>query len=267
MPTVAIDDTRLYYDERGSGPPILLINGTGGNTDTLAPISQRLAASYRVISYDRRGFARSEAPLPTKKDYLRRHADDAAALLQELGAPRAIVFGWSMGAVVALALATRHPDAVSRLVLYEPPLHAKKHMGLRVARALGGAIVLGKLGRHRRGAARFYRFALGYENGGSAYDELDPAVRESVLASSRAVIAELVAGTGEELTREALVKIRCPIGIIVGTRSGAFLQDAAARLAKIFPAARTVRVPDGDHAMPVRQPDALVRATEDLLAT
>jgi pimeloyl-ACP methyl ester carboxylesterase len=267
MPTVPIDDTRLYYEERGSGSPVLLIHGTGGHTGTFNAVSQRLASSHRVISYDRRGFTRSEAPPPAKKAYLRRHADDAALLLRELGAPRATVVGWSMGAVVALALAVHHPDAVSQLVLYEPPLHAKKHMGLRVARALGGAILLGKLGRHRRGAARFYRFALGYKKGGNAFDELDPEVRESVLANSRTTIAELEAGTGEELSRDELARIKCPVGIIVGDRSASFLQAAAARSAEIFPRARTVRVPDGDHVMNVRQPEAFARAIQELTAT
>lgn len=266
MPTVAVEGTRFHYEECGSGRPLLLIPGTGGGADMFTDVAARLASSYRVISYDRRGFARTAAPPPKSRGYLRRHADDAAGLLRELGAPNAIVAGWSMGGVVALALAVHHPEAVSRLVLYEPPLHAKKHMGVRVAAALGGALALGKMGMHRRGAKRFFRFALSYDKRGTAFDELAPAVRESALADARAVIAELKAGTGEELSLADLAAIRCPVGLIAGARSARFLAAAVDRCAEIFPKARVIRVPNGDHVMSIRQPERLAKAIADLVA-
>ena len=265
MPTVPVEGTRLYYEERGSGAPLLLIHGPGGHLGMFAGVAERLASSYRVITYDRRGFGRSEAPSPPRKDHLRRHADDAAALLREIGAPRATVVGWSMGGVVACALAVHHGDAASRIVLYEAPLHAKEHMGVRLASAIGGALALDKLGMHRRGAKRFLRFALGYNNGGNAFDELEPKMRESILANAASIMAELEAGTGEELSLGDLEKIRCPVGIVVGTRSARFLIAAADRCAAIFPSARIVRMQSGDHVMNVRQPAVLVRAIEDAL--
>lgn len=265
MPTVAVDDTRLFYDDRGKGAPILLIHGTGGSTNTLGDVAQRLAESHRVVSYDRRGFGRSEAPAPKPKDYLRRHVDDAATLLRELGAPNATVFGWSMGGVVALGLAARHPSAVSRLVVYEPPLHAKKNMTVSLARALGGAVMLTKMGRYERAAARFFRFTLAYDTGGNAFDELDAPTRKLLLASARSVMAEVDAGTGEELSRDEISRIRCPVGIIVGTRSAKFLQSAADRLAQYHPAARTHRLFGGDHVMSLRKPDVLVSAIRALM--
>lgn len=264
MPTVAVEGTRFFYEERGSGPPLLLIHGTGGNTGMFADVAAQLASSYRVISYDRRGFTRTEAPLPGAKGYLRRQSDDAAGLLRELGAPNATVVGWSMGGVVALALAVQHPGSVSRLVLYEPPLHAKKHMGVRVASALGGAVGLAKMGLHQRAAKRFFRFALAYNKGGNAFDELAPAMRESALANARAVIAELKAGSGEDLSREELAAITCPVGLIVGARSARFLIDATDRCAAMFPSAKLIRVQDGDHVMNIRQPDVLARAIRSL---
>jgi pimeloyl-ACP methyl ester carboxylesterase len=266
MPTVGIEGLRVYYEEQGSGSPLLLIHGTGGNTGAMAALADRLSSTHRVITYDRRGFARTVAPPPKRKDYLRRHADDAALLLRELGAPRAVVFGWSMGAVIALALAVHHPDAVSQLVLQEPPLHAKRHGGVRLASAVGGAVALGKVGMARRGAKRFARFALSYGGErGTAFDEIDPATRESILVDASAILAELRAGTGEELSRENLAKVRCPVGFIVGGRSAKFLIEATDRCAQLFPVARTIRVPTGDHVMALRQPDALARAIRDSL--
>lgn len=266
MPTVAIEGHRFYYEEQGSGTPLLLVHETGGHTGMFKGVMALLASSHRVITYDRRGHTQSKAPLPSSKDYLRRSADDAAILLRELGAPRAIVAGWGMGGVVALALAVHHHDAVSHVILYETPLHAKKHLGVRTAGAVGGALGLGKVGLHRRAAKRFLHYSLGHNAGGSAFDDLEADVRESLLANARTVLAEVQAGSGEELSRGDLAKIRCPVGIIVGSRSARFLLEAAERCAKTFPAARVVRVNGGDHVMSVRQPDLLASAIRELLS-
>lgn len=266
MPTVAIEGHRFYYEEQGSGTPLLLVHGAGGHTGTFKELLPRLASSHRVITYDRRGYAQSQAPLPSKKEYLRRSASDAAALLRELGAPRAIVVGWSMGGVIALALAVHHPEAVSRVILYEAPLHAKKHIGVRMTGAMGASLGLGKLGLQRRGAKRFLRYALGHADGGSAFDELDEAMRESMLANAATVLAEGEAGAGEELSRSQLAGLKVPVDQVVGTRSARFLMEAAERTAKLLPGSRTVRVPGGDHVMNIRQPDLLAAAIRDLLA-
>jgi pimeloyl-ACP methyl ester carboxylesterase len=267
MPTVAIEGHRFYYEEQGSGTPLLLIHAAGGDTGMFRGVVARLATSHRVITYDRRGYTQSRAvPLPSSKEYLRRSAADAAALLREIGAPRAVVMGWSMGGVIALALAVHHPDDVSRVILYEPLLHARKHLGIRMTRVAGGALGLGKVGLHRRGAKRFLRYLFGYNAGGNAFDELEEPVRESLLANARTLLAEAEAGSGEELSERDFAKIRGPLGLIVGSKSARFLQQAVDRCAKIFPAARVIRVTGGDHVMSVRQPDLLVGAIRELLS-
>lgn len=267
MPTVAVEGHRFYYEEQGSGAPLLLIHETGGHTAMLEPLAARLGSSFRTITYDRRGFGRSEAPLPTSTAYLRRQADDAAVLLRELGAPRAIVTGWGMGGIIALALAIHHPGIVSRAILYNPSLHAKKHLGLRLASALAGATALGKVRMHRRGAKRFFRFAFGYgafHKIGNAFDELDPRVRDGMLAHAPTVLAELEAGTGEELSAADLSRIGVPVGIALGARSARYLLAATERCAAIFPSSKIHRVADGDHTMSLRQPDRLAGAIREL---
>jgi len=74
----------------GSGPPLLLVHGTGSYADLWSPVLDGLARAYRVIAYDRRGFARSSS---TPGGGLAEHARDAAALLNALGASPATVVG------------------------------------------------------------------------------------------------------------------------------------------------------------------------------
>jgi pimeloyl-ACP methyl ester carboxylesterase len=74
----------LYREERGSGDPILLIHGNGANTRIWGGSVDDLAATHRVIAYDRRGFGCSPGPLARS---MRDHVVDAASLLRSLRSP------------------------------------------------------------------------------------------------------------------------------------------------------------------------------------
>ena len=267
MPTVAIDGHRFNYDEVGSGPPILLVHGTATFARSLSPVADRLASSHRVIMYDRRGFLETKAPLPEGNDYVRRSAADAAALLREIGAPRATVFGWGLGGIIALALAVDHPSAVSRILAFEAPLHARDHLGIRMTGSAAASLGLGKVGLHKRGAQRVLRRLFGYEDGGNAFDELDAKVRDQMLASSRLILTEMdLAGGGEQLTRGDLGTIRVPVSVLTGTRSAKFLRQAAERTRDLLPGATVVRLSGGDHGMPIRQPDRIASAIRETMS-
>src|SRR4051794_18504846 len=115
MPHVTANGTKLYWEEHGSGDPILLIMGLGASLeawDRLAPI---LATRYRTILFDNRGVGRSDVPPGPYS--LETMADDAAAVLDAAGVKSAHVIGISMGGMIAQELALRHPSRVRRLIL------------------------------------------------------------------------------------------------------------------------------------------------------
>src|SRR5688500_4925680 len=85
MSEIRVDDVSLYYEEHGSGEPILCIHGTGSSTTLWRGPAGVLATRGRAIVYDRRGFGESERPEPLVSN-VRLHADDAAALLDALDA-------------------------------------------------------------------------------------------------------------------------------------------------------------------------------------
>ena len=115
MPTVRVNGIDLYYEEHGSGEPLLLIMGWGGNAATWKPQIHGLAERFRVIAFDNRGAGRTSAP---EEPYsIAKMADDAARLLEALDVPRAHVFGVSMGGMIAQELALAHPEKVGALVL------------------------------------------------------------------------------------------------------------------------------------------------------
>lgn len=110
---------RIFYDESGTGPPLLLIPGQGGyRRGCLIWLAAALAPHYRVVAMDNRDAGESE---PETEYYgLEDMAGDAAALLDVLGIDRTHVLGHSMGAAIALEMTLDHPTRVDRLVLVSP---------------------------------------------------------------------------------------------------------------------------------------------------
>jgi pimeloyl-ACP methyl ester carboxylesterase len=106
----------VAYREIGTGPPLLLITGYGGTMEDWPPSFVDVLAQHdRVITFDNAGVGKSDqVPGPLTIDAM---ADQTSALLDTLGLGRTGVLGWSMGSMIAQALAIRHPNQVRRLIL------------------------------------------------------------------------------------------------------------------------------------------------------
>ena len=122
MSRLKVDGAEMNYEVAGEGPLLVVIPGAQGSLEVYQGLSAHLRSKYQVLSYDRRGFGQSR--LEGEQDYDRRldtDADDVTALIAHVGGAPAIVFGSSSGAIVALRMLTRHPEAVRLLVAHEPP--------------------------------------------------------------------------------------------------------------------------------------------------
>ncbi|WP_253905890.1 alpha/beta fold hydrolase, partial [Arthrobacter sp. H5] len=114
--TVAVDGARLSWTVEGAGEPLLLIAGQATGLAGWDPVIPELSKTFRVIRFDHRGIAAStEGDLGRYST--RAFAEDAATVLDAAGAPKAHVYGHSMGGRVAQWLAIDHADRVATLVL------------------------------------------------------------------------------------------------------------------------------------------------------
>lgn len=116
MAFVQVGDLKMFYDSRGSGDPLLMIYGLGGNATNWSPrLLERLSRDFRVITFDNRGAGRTDKPdVPYSIEML---ADDTAGLLHALEVRRAHVLGISMGGMIAQELVLRHPAIAQTLTL------------------------------------------------------------------------------------------------------------------------------------------------------
>lgn len=257
-----MDAPVLHVEARGSGPVLLLAHGLGGSARNFRPQVRALADAFRVVTFDLRGHARSEAPADAGAYTLEALARDLGRVLDDQGVARAAVGGLSLGAAAALAFARTRPERVRGLVLASYP--ARGGFG-RVARAFADAI-------EREGlAAAGARYVWGEDSG------LDPVaaglVRQGFLEHPPAAIAHLLRGVVAELPDPArlaprLADLRVPTLLVAGALDAASV-GASRTLAAALPDARLEVIPDAGHVVNLAAPaafDAALRAFLETLA-
>lgn len=124
MPELTVPGAVLHYEQFGEGKPLLLfIPGADGRGSVFHPTAEILSTFFTVICWDRRGYSKSV--LVGSQEFSQRlqtDADDAAKLIDRLSPDgKAVVYGTSSGAIVALKLLASHPSCLHKLIAHEPP--------------------------------------------------------------------------------------------------------------------------------------------------
>ncbi len=114
-----VNGISLYYEEHGSGQPLVLLHGGLAAGSTYAPILPELARGRRVVLVDLQAHGHTaDADRPLRYETM---ADDIAGLVGHLGLEQADVMGYSLGGATALRTAIQHPELVRRLVIVAVP--------------------------------------------------------------------------------------------------------------------------------------------------
>lgn len=108
-------DIQLFYEELGSGEPMLLLHGNGEEHGYFQHQIEHFSKSHRVIAIDTRGHGKS--PMGEKEFSIKQFAQDLDDFMVEMGLEKAIILGFSDGANIAMEFALAHRDKVSKLIL------------------------------------------------------------------------------------------------------------------------------------------------------
>jgi pimeloyl-ACP methyl ester carboxylesterase len=255
----AVSGTRLYYEVRGQGQPVVLIHG--GNLDCrmwedqLQPFAER----FKVVRYDVRGFGKSDRPTEPYSD-----VDDLYNLLDHLGIETAHVVGVSMGGTIAIDFALRHPERLDRLVVVGSGLSGYKWPAdcnlrqwsiIEAARDLGPSVAV-------------ERWLQGPGNAAAMEDvQLAARLQRMATANAHAFLANpLLPRPIKPPAVERLDEIASPMLIVVGERDEPAIHAIADLLAEQVPGAQKAIIPAAGRWPNMEQPAEFNRLVLDFLA-
>jgi pimeloyl-ACP methyl ester carboxylesterase len=249
MPKLDRDGVKIYYEVHGSGPPLILTHGYSSTSTMWNGQIEALSKQHQLILWDMRGHGQSDYPGDPAAYSEALTVADIAALLDEVGAARAIVGGLSLGGYMSLAFYRAHPERVSALLIIDTGPGFKKEEAREVWNE-----------RARATADRFDREGL---------DVLKSASRERSTVSHRDASGLARAARGMLTQRDAKVievlpEIKVPSLVVVGADDTPFLAASDYMAAKI-PGARKAVIPAAGHAVNIDQPEAFIEAVVPFL--
>lgn len=117
MPKVKVNGINLYYEEHGSGTPLLMTHGFAGTTRMWDPQVEALSQKYRFITYDMRGHGQTDSPEAPAQYTVGAVVEDLYQLLRHLGIAKGIIGGLSLGGFITLKFYEAHPEVCRALIL------------------------------------------------------------------------------------------------------------------------------------------------------
>jgi pimeloyl-ACP methyl ester carboxylesterase len=249
------DGVRLYYEvheprEATQHETILLSHGFSSSSHMWEPNLDALTERYRVVTWDLRGHGRSDYPADPEQYREALAVEDMAALLDIIGAQRAIIGGLSLGGYLSLAFHASHPERVAALMLFDTGPGYRRDEG--------------RDGWNRSALAN----AQAFETRG-----LDALARRSETrgdvhrdATGLALAARGLLTQHDAHVIESLGSIRVPTLVLVGGEDTPFL-GAAEYMASHIAGATKVILDGAGHASNIDRPEAFDRSVLQFLST
>ena len=239
---------RIHYEVAGSGPTILATHGFASSSHAYAPVAPALTADHRLVTWDLRGHAASDAPDDPALYSIQLSVGDMLAVLDTTGAERAVLMGHSLGGFLSLELQRTHPDRVAALVLVGTGPGFRNPEAREEWNVMAG------------------RFAAVVETKGVAGLQVGDEVRADVhrSAAGLANAARGILRQHDAAVLEHLPAIDVPVLVVVGENDTNFLRGSRYMADKI-PGAQHIVIPAARHAPMVTHADAFAAAVVPFL--
>ncbi len=255
----------------------MLSDGIGCDGYVWKYLRRALSARHPVLHWHYRGHGRSPAPRARERVAIADLADDLAAVLDDAGVDRAVLFGHSMGVQVSLETARRHRARVLALGLFcgaaEHPLRTFKGSAaleqvLPRLRALVGRAprFASRLSRTILPTRLAYALARQMEVNGLLLEERDfmPYLR-GLSRVDPVLFLDMLAEAGKHTATDLLPTLDVPVLVVAGSRDGFTPPELSTAMAAAAPRATLVTVDGGSHTAPLERPDFVNDAVLEFL--
>lgn len=268
MPTVRTNDIETYYEQRGSGPPLVFVHGAILDHSQWTPQLAALSEEYTTIAYDVRGHGRTggSARNPYSIDLF---AADLDAFITALGLDSPVICGLSTGGCIAQVYAARYPDGVAGLVLadtFTPELLDWRERLQRSA-MLRATVPPVRLVGYERVEKALVWLQERFQRGASGDYENIEHLREGgpkMTTDEFAKVIRAVATFHE--TALDLSAIAAPTLVLYGEHEPAFIRRHVPKLTGELPNATPREVPGAGHASNLDAPEFFTTAVAEFLA-
>jgi pimeloyl-ACP methyl ester carboxylesterase len=271
-------EVQLNYSEGPAhGPPLVLLHGLGRRWQVFLPLIPILSLRWHILAPDLRGHGRSSRI--SRGYYGPQYSEDIACFLRERVAAPVVLFGHSLGGMLAMSVASHHPELVRALILGDNmivtrqlrnPMYTALFSGLRDLARKGGSIeqIAAGIGKIVLPVPSGDEFVEIRELPGNdeAYllswarsvQQADPDTYEMTLDGSSAE-----GWDGESVLR----RITCPTLLLQGNPElGGLMSDADVTLAKrLLPHHTHVKFRNLGHALFIQQPEPVLRVVTNFL--
>jgi pimeloyl-ACP methyl ester carboxylesterase len=270
MPHATTDDgVRLYFEETGSGHPLILVHEFAGDWRSWEQQMRYFGKRYRTVAFNARGFPPSDVPEQVASYSQARAADDILAVLDHIGAAKAHIVGLSMGGFATLHFGLRHPQRALSLCIGGCGYGAEldKREAFRAE-----ADVIANMIRSEGMPAFAERYAYGPTR--VQYENKDPrghAEFKKMLAEhSAAGSANTQQGVQKERPSlytmvEDMKRIDVPTLIITGDEDWPCLLPGIL-MKQSIPSSALVVMPNAGHAINIEEPEEYNRLVGDFLS-
>ncbi|MBI2165310.1 MAG: alpha/beta fold hydrolase [Chloroflexi bacterium] len=253
MPKAFLNGINLYYEQHGSGLPIVLANGSSGTTRSWDPQIPALSKRHRLILYDLRGHGQTDSPRDISRYSMDIVVEDQYQLLRHLGVGQAVMAGISVGGMIAMHFYLKHPQMTRALILINTG------PGFR--------------NPERRARWREDRIRLAgiFEAGGMEAFMASPFSKDSYYTTPEVMRsldpvgqANFQRGVSADLPLIPVEQIRVPTLIILG-ENDAGQKPGSEYMSQRIPGARLVVIPRSGHGVNVDEPELFNRAILEFL--
>jgi pimeloyl-ACP methyl ester carboxylesterase len=239
MPYIDRDGVKIYYEDHGSGTPILLSHGYSATSRMWQGQVAALKDKYRIITWDMRGHGESDSPADQSQYSEAATVDDMAAILKACGLSQAVVGGLSLGGYMSLAFNLKYPQMVRALMLFDTGPGYKNPQA--------------RDGWNQTSERRAQNFeAKGLDALGASAEVRVSQHRSAagLAGAARGMLAQF-----DSRIIESLDSVKPPTLVLVGSKDEPFLAATEYMAAKV-PNSTKVTIPDAGHASNIDQPAA-----------